>query len=112
MSKSYEVSIWLTVNDEQALFDTALAHMIDECRYSDAEARTLLASDDEIDVSTCLRMLIDPGSLDGCDIMDSGAECTHCGPPDAEPEEHGQQCATRLQPFCECDCGVADRNKT
>ena len=61
--------LFLDVNDEDALFDAALEHAIhvDNC---DREYALELLRDKhgDVNVSACLGMLLDPGSLPGCSI--------------------------------------------
>lgn len=66
------VTVYLQVNDQQQLLDAARCHpdangMATEDFYDDAG---------EINLSACLRMLIDPGSLPGCEVLECTAELT------------------------------------
>lgn len=65
---NFEFSLYLKVFDPEQLRQAALAH---EDAYPDVD---FLDDDGNVDVSACLRMLLDPGSLPGCDIFDSAAE--------------------------------------
>jgi hypothetical protein len=69
MNQSYEFSLWLRVLDPEKLLAAALAH-------PDAAGDTrddYLDEGGEIDTNACLVMLLDPGTLPGCEILDSGA---------------------------------------
>ena len=62
---NYSFTLHLTVDDEFALLHAARAHpdaagMATEEFYDD---------DGDIDIPTCLGMLLDPGTLPGCSII-------------------------------------------
>lgn len=70
MSRQFDFSISLEVNDDLALLHAARNHpdaegMATEEFYDDAG---------DIDIKVCLVMLLDPSILPGCEIQDSGAE--------------------------------------
>lgn len=70
MGSRYEFSLYLSVDDKAQLLAAARAH-------DDAEGmeeKDFLNDDGSVDVSACLRMLLDPGSLPGCNIFDSNVE--------------------------------------
>lgn len=56
-----------------ALFNAALRHAIDVDNLTASQACELLKPDGDIDVEACLVMLLDPGSLPGCQIIESEA---------------------------------------
>jgi hypothetical protein len=64
-------SIDLEVKDEQQLYRAACRRAYSENRDTEEQAREYLMRDGEIDVSACLMMLLDPGSLEGCEIEQS-----------------------------------------
>ncbi|MPQ56256.1 hypothetical protein [Duganella sp. FT27W] len=70
MGNRYEFSLYFSVDDLKQLLAAALAH-------EDAEGMTAVdftTAEGEIDVSACARMLLDPGSMPGCNIFDSAVE--------------------------------------
>lgn len=70
MNRQYAFSLWLEVNDENQLLAAARAH-------PDAAAMApdeFLTDAGDIDIKACLVMLLDPGSLPGVEIHESGAE--------------------------------------
>jgi hypothetical protein len=77
------VTIYVEVQDRPALFEAAVANLI-ASGVEEADARGTLAPDGEIDSGACARMLLDPGSIPGCSILDSASE---------EHAEPGEGCA-------------------
>lgn len=74
---TYTVTIDLNVYDPEHLFRAALARALVE--DPDAEALHQLRAGEgnrEVDISACLIMLLDPGTLPGVEIYQSTAECT------------------------------------
>lgn len=79
MAEFHDVTISVRVYDRKALLAAALQHALTVDKLDEVSARQLLTDTDEdsdgVDVSACLRMLLDPGvSPDGCDIQDSSCE--------------------------------------
>lgn len=72
MSK-HTVSLYLTVQDPDALFEAAFHYALDEDEVTAVQAIDQLRPDGEIDVEACLTMLLDPGSIPGCKIEE--AQC-------------------------------------
>lgn len=71
---SHTVSLYVTVHDEQLLWDAARARYVDDAE-DDGAAEIMLGTRDEPDVSGCLRMLADPGvSWPGTQIEDSSCD--------------------------------------
>lgn len=66
----HEFSMMIDVQDVDALLAAARAHPdaegVDESDFYDEPGR--------VNISTCLRILLDPGSLPGCEIIDSVVE--------------------------------------
>ncbi|USN15599.1 hypothetical protein KIKIMORA_04810 [Brevundimonas phage vB_BpoS-Kikimora] len=72
---AYDVTISLKVFDPRALHAAAVAAYLDANPNAEpAEYADFLGSRANPDVSGCLRHLLDPGSLEGCEIEDSSAE--------------------------------------
>lgn len=40
----------------------------------EADAKDMLKPDGELDVGACLQVIIDPGYIPGCDVIQSGVE--------------------------------------
>lgn len=73
MDRHFDFTCWVKVYDENQLLAAARAHpdaegLVTEDFYDDAG---------EIDINICLVMLLDPGSLPGCSIAESGTEEMH-----------------------------------
>ena len=66
-------SLNLEVHDRGALYKAAFARALAN-GVEESQAYDWLKPDCEIDVGECLRELLDPGSLPGCDIQDSTCE--------------------------------------
>lgn len=72
---AYDVTISLKVLDPRALHNAAVAAYLDANPNAEpAEYEDFLGGRANPDISGCLRHLLDPGSLDGCEIEDSSAE--------------------------------------
>lgn len=69
----HSVSIDLVVDDPQALLKVARERAAEE-GLTEEEAEELLLEDGEPNVSGCLTMLLDPGSLPGCSLLNSSVE--------------------------------------
>lgn len=68
------VSVSVRVYDEKALYKAAFEDLVNNHNYSEEEANGFFRPDGEIDVSACLRQMIDPGaSPAGTEIL--GSEC-------------------------------------
>lgn len=67
MSNLWEFSTLLEVHDPEALRQAALAHR-------DAPADDELTNKGEVDIRACLVILLQPGALPGCGILESTAE--------------------------------------
>jgi hypothetical protein len=77
MKRYYTVTVELTVHDPAQLYLAAHAHSVKHDRQTPEEAAQMLkpsGPDGDVDIGACLITLIDPGSLPGCDIENSGAE--------------------------------------
>lgn len=72
MSQYYDFSAWVRVYDERQLLAAALAHP-DAIEANMVES-DFLDADGNVDVSECLKMVMDPGSLPGCSIDDCTVE--------------------------------------
>jgi hypothetical protein len=70
----YQVTIDVTVNDAQRLFHNAMHRAVRNDHMTLDEAKELLNPDGQVDIGACLQMLLDPGSLAGCNIHHSSAE--------------------------------------
>lgn len=71
---SWQVSIFVEVVDPGALWEAAIANLLEESR-GDVDALAHLGTAEEPDVANCLRQLADPGaSWPGTKILDSAAE--------------------------------------
>lgn len=68
---TYEFSLQVTVDDENALYQAAL----EQARKEGAEYNDLMdPGTNEINVEACLQVLLDPSTLIGCSIEESHAE--------------------------------------
>jgi hypothetical protein len=70
MSQDWDFTLSLTVEQPEELLRAAMAHPHAEGMLRDE----FLNDDGTIDIESCLVMLLDPGHLPGCDIIDSSAE--------------------------------------
>jgi hypothetical protein len=61
----------LRVQDEGELFAAARKHAIEMDKLPPEQADELLRPQGEVDRQACLVMLLDPGSLPGCNIESS-----------------------------------------
>jgi hypothetical protein len=68
VTENWDVTVWVKVQDPEELYEAAAGHP--DC----CDAAELKDVDGNVDIGACLRMLIDPGSLPGCKVVDSGAE--------------------------------------
>lgn len=74
MRENYEVWVHVRVHDKEALLEAAMKHAkeVDGLTHDDADS--LLCPDGEIDQGACLTMIVDPGSIPGCEIEQGGAD--------------------------------------
>lgn len=72
---TFEFALYGKVYDTAQLFEAALLRA-EADGLSNEDAREILQPDGEIDIYGCLRMLLDPGSLAGCEIFDSFVSVT------------------------------------
>jgi hypothetical protein len=83
----YQVSVFLKVTDEDKLLEAALDHLF-RCGIEGNDANETLRPNNVIDVSACLRMLIDPGNgIDGVEVDDTCAEETFTSAMEANEQE-------------------------
>jgi hypothetical protein len=68
--KTYEFSMYLRVHDDKELLEAARLHP-DAAGMATEE---FYDEDGEVDIRACLTILLDPGSLPGCEILDSTIE--------------------------------------
>lgn len=66
-----QVTVSLMVEDATALHAAALAHLRNQGLDEEDIAHSLRYADGSINENACLVMLLDPGSLPGCEIIDS-----------------------------------------
>lgn len=68
-ARHFDFTAWIEVHDENQLLQAARSHP------DAADMVTEDFHDDEgnVDIGACLVMLLDPGSLPGCEIVESGA---------------------------------------
>jgi len=72
MEISAEFTLYLTVDDASALQAAAAARAVEDGAFAtEQEYREEYGEDD---IAAHLRMLLDPGTLAGCSIIDSTAE--------------------------------------
>ena len=74
MRENYEVWVHVKVHDKEALLEAAMKHAQEVDGLPEAEALELLQPDGEIDQGACLTMIVDPGSIPGCEIEQGGAD--------------------------------------
>ena len=80
MRKQYTLTMDIEVHDVPSLYVAAKHHAVHKDGLTPAEADELLKPDGKtIDVAACLSMLIDPGSLIGCEINETSVEEFHHG---------------------------------
>lgn len=65
----FDFTMWLSVYDPEDLKAAAMQHV----DAKDSTSADFENSDGSVDISACLTMLLDPGSLPGCSIQSSGA---------------------------------------
>jgi hypothetical protein len=69
---THEFSLYVEITDAEQLYQAARAKCIEEGIEDPDE---LLKPDgEEIDSARCIQMLVDPGTLPGCEIQDSTCE--------------------------------------
>lgn len=68
------VTISLTVHNLLRLHDAAIKRAIEEGLDEQATKEDLTDDDGNIDVGACLVMLLDPGTLAGCNIHETNVE--------------------------------------
>lgn len=70
--KTYEVNILTRVTDEEQLFKTAANQASSTGMTVEQIGEMLRTPDNKVNVSACLRIVLDPGaSPPGCEILDS-----------------------------------------
>lgn len=74
MKEDYDVTITVRVNDPEQLLAAALAQADADGVQGMTRADFLNDADDSIIIEDCLTMILDPGTLAGCEILGSGAE--------------------------------------
>jgi len=74
MRENYAVWVHVKVHDKEALFEGAMKHAQEVDGLPGDEALELLKPDGEIDTGACLTMIVDPGSIPGCEIDQGGAD--------------------------------------
>lgn len=80
MIRTYRFTAEIVVHDLQQLYDAALEHAQKVDGIScELATENLHDEDGEIDVASCISMIMDPGSIVGCDIRESSTECVHVG---------------------------------
>lgn len=79
MRKQYTLTMDIEVHDVPSLYVAAKHHAVHKDGLTPAEADELLRPGNTIDVAACLSMLIDPGSLIGCEINETAVEEFHHG---------------------------------
>ena len=71
----YEVSMSVNVVNESDLLDSAIRTLVKSDGLTEEQAKELLIEDGEIDVSNCLKAVVDPGvSWPGTSIIETSAE--------------------------------------
>ena len=70
----YVLTMEVSVHDRDNLFEAAMKHAVEYDGLDPSEAKALLMPDGEISPGDCLLMLIDPGQLIGCDIIETRCE--------------------------------------
>jgi hypothetical protein len=74
LTTSHQVTIYVDVNDQDALFAAAMARAKED-GLEESDAQENLKPDGEVHIGNCLRMLLDPGvSPPGCSIEDSSCD--------------------------------------
>lgn len=72
MNKQYTLTMDIEVHDVPTLYAAAMRHAVHTDGLTQAEAEELLKPDGKtIDVPACLIMMIDPGSMLGCEIHET-----------------------------------------
>ena len=71
---TYTVAVTVRVDDKKKLYAAALKHLIEVDRMSRIAAIDLLRPLGKIDYSACLQIIIDPGYIPGCDVIQSRVE--------------------------------------
>lgn len=64
----------VVVFDRDALFAAAMKHAVEHDGLDPIEAKQLLVPGGEISPGGCLVMLLDPGHMSGCDIVETRCE--------------------------------------
>lgn len=70
----YSVTINLNVQDERELHSAAVVRALEENHTEDSARELLSYEDGSPNVFNCLVMLLDPGQLAGCSILNSNAD--------------------------------------
>jgi hypothetical protein len=70
------VAIDLRVLDGRALLAAATERAREDATQFDCEIDLLTNEDGSPNVAHCLLMLLNPGRLDGCEILGADADCT------------------------------------
>lgn len=74
MTTVYTVTVTVKVDDKKKLYAAALKHLIEVDCMSRIAAIDLLRPWGKIHYGTCLQMIVDPGSIPGCDVLQSDFE--------------------------------------
>lgn len=70
--KTFEFTALMTVFDPAQLLAAAVAHP--DAIAGKMSKHDFVDSDGNVDIGECLKMLLDPGSLPGCNFIESTAE--------------------------------------
>lgn len=71
---TYNITTAVRVYDKKQLFNTAMLHATKNDGMTFGGAEDMLKPFGNIDVKDCLQVLLDPGSLPGCDVIQSDVE--------------------------------------
>lgn len=72
--RTYEISIDVEVQDRHELYEAAFKRACESGTPED-EARAMLSYEDgDVNISACLIMMLDPGLLAGCSILQSSCD--------------------------------------
>lgn len=82
-AQQWDFTLWLRVLDPQQLVSAARAHP----DAAGIPTEDFYTDDGEIDIAKCLVTLLDPGTLPGCEIQDSGATRPEGSTNDEENQE-------------------------
>ena len=73
---TYNVTVGVRVDDKKQLHAAALKHLIEIDGMDEGDAKDMLKHQGrrELDIGACLQVIIDPGSIPGCDVIQSDVE--------------------------------------